>query len=146
MLHQYLIPPGQKQLEINRFDRSFEDVIYIYKDIIRRLDVVLLSYKITDLNSYYDIEYWVEKINQIGNDRTNFILVGTHLDKEESREVNKSMIDSGKNYVIRLVKNLRPTWNGFCTSMEVSNHSGENISRLRRLISGSIIHASGFQI
>ena len=47
VLHQYLVPPGQKALDLSESGRSFENIIEIYRSLIRRVDVVLLSYRIT---------------------------------------------------------------------------------------------------
>ncbi len=146
VMHQYLVPPGQKSVEITNRERSFEDVLRIYQSIIRRVDVVLVSYKITDLDTYNDIEYWLEKINPIIHPKTIFILVGTHLDMDEQREVTDPIIKNGTAYASGLLKNLQPEWKGHVTSMEVSNTSGENIDRLRRLISGAILVACGVQV
>jgi len=88
----------------------------------------------------------VENVNGIINDRTNFILVGTHLDKLDGREVTDEMVQSGIRYVTTLIKHIRPTWKGYLTSLEVSNVSGENIAQLRKLISGFIILAAGVQV
>lgn len=144
ILHQYLIPPGQKDFEVNPRSRSYDDVLAIYEPIIRRIDVVLLSYKLTRLDSFNDLEYWVEKVSRICNDQTNFILVGTFLDQEENREVSQESVKTGTKYVYNLLKGLRPTWSGHCSSLEVSNLSGENISNLKTLISQGLILASGF--
>lgn len=146
VLHQYLVPPGQKALDLSDKGRSFENVIEIYRSMIRRVDVGLFLYKITDLDSYHDIEYWVEKVNTIMNDSTNFIMVGTHLDRSGQREVTSEMLEVGKKYVYSLLKKSRPTWNGYLNSLEVSNVTGENINKLRKLISGGILLASGLQI
>ncbi|HTX80272.1 MAG TPA: hypothetical protein VMC62_11410 [Longilinea sp.] len=146
VLQQYLVPPGQKAVDIEQQGRSFQDVIEIYRAMIRRVDVILLSYKINDLDSYHEIEYWVENVNGIINDHTNFILVGTHLDKSDGREVSDEMTQSGVRYVTTLIKHIRPTWSGYITAQEVSNTSGENITQLRKLISGFIILAAGIQV
>jgi len=144
--HQYLVPPGQKAIEVAEKGRSFEDVIEIYRAIIRRVDVILLSYKINDLDTYHEIEYWVENVNGIINDKTNFILVGTHLDDMENREVTDEMVKSGMDYVTSLIRSIRPTWKGYIASLEVSNINGENTAQLRKMISGFIILASGSQL
>lgn len=146
VLHQYLVPPGQKALDLSEKGRSFENVIEIYRSMIRRVDVILFLYKITDIDSYHDIEYWVAKVNAIMNDSTNFIMVGTHLDQAAQREVSSEMLEVGKKYVFSLIKKSRPTWNGYLNSLEVSNVTGENIPKLRKLISGGILLASGIQI
>ncbi len=144
--HQYLVPPGQKAIEVAEKGRSFEDVIEIYRAIIRRVDVILLSYKINDLDTYHEIEYWVENVNGIINDKTNFILVGTHLDAIDKREVTDEMVKSGVQYVTSLIRNIRPTWKGHIASLEVSNINGENTAQLRKMISGFIILATGIQV
>lgn len=146
ILHQYLIPPGQKEFGIAPESRSYDDVLQTYRPIIKRIDVVLLSYKVTNANSFNDIEYWVEKANEICNDNTNFILVGTHLDQKEKREVMPEDIETGPRYIFELIKGIRNTWNGHCTSMEVSSLSGENINKLRTLISQRLIMAAGYVV
>ncbi len=146
ILHQYLIPPGQKDFEVDPRSRSYDQVMRIYAPIIKRIDVVLLSYKVTRLETFHDLEYWVEKVSTICNDKTNFILVGTHLDRRKDREVMPDSIETGKKFVIELMKGLRTTWVGHCTSLEVSNLSGENISHLRTLISQGLVLAAGQKI
>jgi GTPase SAR1 family protein len=146
VLQQYLVPPGQKEVELAERSRTFEDVIQIYQSIIRRVDVVLVSYKITDIDTYHDVEYWLEKVNHIAHDKTSFIIVGTHLDLHMQREVNDRMIKTGRDYVSTLMKNFKPSWKGYVTSIEVSNINGENILQLRKLISGSIILAAGIPV
>jgi hypothetical protein len=44
------------------------------------------------------------------------------------------------------MKGFRPGWKGLVRSMEVSNVSGENILRLKKLISASVILASGIPL
>jgi len=146
VLQQYLVPPGQKALDLSEKGRSFENVIEIYRSMIRRVDVGLFLYKINDIDSYNDMEYWVEKVMDIINDSTNFIMVGTHLDKSDMREVTPQILEVGKKYVYGLLKKRRPTWHGYLNAIEVSSVSGENIHKLRKLISGGIILASGIKI
>jgi GTPase SAR1 family protein len=142
ILQQYLVPPGQKAQEGDQSGRSYEQVIDIFTPMIQRVDVVLLSYKITLLDTFHDLEHWIEKVTPICNDCTHFILVGTHLDQQHQREVMPQTVQRGKEYVCELVKNMRPNWKGNCFSLEVSNLSGENIAKLRSLISGSILHTA----
>lgn len=145
VLQQYLVPPGQKSSELSEWGRSFDEVITIYRSVIRRLDVVLVSYNITDLDSYNDIEYWLEKVSKTIHDRTNFILVGTHLDKGDQREVSEKIVEVGVDYVYKLIQSLRVNWNGQVNAMEVSSISGENIKTLRKMVSNSILLASGLR-
>lgn len=146
VLHQYLIPPGQKDFEIDPHSRSYDDVLDIYRPIIKRIDVILLSYKVTNVDSFNDIEYWVEKATEICSDHTNFILVGTHLDQKEKREVMPENVETGTQYVFELIGGIRSSWAGHCTAMEVSSLSGENINKLRTLISQGLVMAAGYPV
>jgi GTPase SAR1 family protein len=146
ILQQFLVPPGQKSAELSEWGRNFDEIITIYRSIIRRVDVVLVSYSITDLDSYNDIEYWLEKVSSLIHDRSNLIIVGTHLDKSDHREVTIPDVEIGVDYVKNLMKGFRPSWKGLVRSMEVSNVSGENILRLKKLISASVILASGLPL
>lgn len=146
VLQQYLIPPGQKEFEVDPRSRSYAQVMQIYQALIRRIDVVLLSYKITRLETFHDLEYWVEKVSEVCSSQTNFILVGTHLDQKGLREVMPESIQTGKEYLIELMKGLKSNWKGHCSSIEVSNLNGQNISHLRTLISQGLILAGGHSL
>lgn len=143
VVQQFLIPPGQRKIEGNASGRTYEDVIAIFRFHIRKVDVVLLSYMITRLESFSDLESWIHQVVDLCNENTDFILVGTHLDLEEQREVHPANINSGKEYVEKILRSLRPTWRGQCAALEVSNHNGVNIAALRQLISRSILRARG---
>jgi GTPase SAR1 family protein len=141
VLQQYLIPPGQKKSEGDTTGRGYEDVISIYRFQIRKVDVVLLSYMITRLESFQDLEYWVHQVNELCNDHTSFILVGTHLDREAEREVMPTHTVTGTAYVEEKLRSLRPTWRGYCAALEISNLTGANLQELRHAISSAILHA-----
>lgn len=138
---QYLVPPGQRKKAEGELGRTYEDVIDIYRFHFRRVDVVLLSYMITQLESFNDIEEWIHLVNDLCSDDTNFILVGTHLDLETQREVLPTAVQVGKEYVESTVRALRPTWRGECTTLEVSSYNGANLDLLRRRISQAILRA-----
>ena len=141
VLQQYLIPPGQKEAEGDSTGRSFEDVVDIYRFQIRRVDVVLLSYSITRIESFHDLEYWVQQVNELCNDQTSFILVGTHLDREAEREVMPAHVCDGQAYVEATLRAVRPNWRGTCTAVEISSLTGANLIDLRQLISLVILRA-----
>ena len=138
---QLLTPPGQKDIEGDTTGRSFEQVMDIYRFMVRRIDVVLLAYSITNLESFQDLEFWVEKIDEYCGDSTHFVLVGTHLDEDHRREVTEENLSVGKEYIESFVKNRRPGWRGKCLGIEVSNHSGDNILQLKHMISYGILRA-----
>lgn len=141
---QLLTPPGQKDFEGDTTGRSFEQVMDIYRFMIRRIDVALLAYSITDLSSFQDLEFWIEKIDEYCGDNTHFVLVGTHLDEDHRREVTESNFKTGIEYIASFLKERRPNWRGKCLGIEISNHSGTNILELKRMISRAILRAQDY--
>jgi GTPase SAR1 family protein len=141
IVQQFMIPPGQKAMEGDIGGRSYEEVIDIYRFMIRRIDVVLLSYKITQLDSFQDLEFWINKVDELVNDKTEYILVGTHLDMDRTREVSYQNMQMGTEYISRYIRQMRPEWRGTCSALEVSNLNGENLEVLRKRISYSILRA-----
>ncbi len=78
-------------------------MLRIYQPIIRRVDVVLLSYKVPQIETFHDLEYWAEKVCEISSEQTNLILVGTHPDQKENHQFTPESIATGKKYVIELI-------------------------------------------
>jgi GTPase SAR1 family protein len=140
---QYLIPPGQKESEGDFNSRSFEAVLQIYMDIIGIPQVILLTYDITNLESFYDLEFWVSQASRIADNLTELILVGTHLDSSEGRVVDNNMIAHGINFIEQAMIAGIPEWKGECCYMEVSNLNTINIAVLRSLITRKILRTKG---
>ena len=92
---QFLVPPGQKETEGDPSGRSFERVIDIFRPTIHRLDVVLFTYDLTSMESFHDLVYWIDGVGDLLNHASHFILLGTHLDKENQLEVTRKDIDEG---------------------------------------------------
>jgi hypothetical protein len=141
VMQQYLVPPGQKESEGISGGRSFEKVIETYRFMIKQIDVVLLSYKLVEVDSFNDLEYWVNQALELSNPSTQFILVGTHLDMDNSREVTPEMITNGSEFVRSCILAKYPDWNGKVPALEVSTINMQNITLLRNTISVGIIHA-----
>ena len=135
---QFLVPPGQKQGEGDPAGRSFEEVIDIFRPTIHRLDVVLFTYDLVQRESFHDLVYWIDGVGDLLNDATHFILLGTHLDRED-REVSKQDIKDGMGYLAKELRSLRPSWKGNFAHLEISNLTGENMEQLLYYIAGSII-------
>ncbi len=136
---QFLIPPGQKENEGDSTGRSFEKVIEIYRSSIRRLDVVLFTYDLANIETFHDLVYWVDSVAMLVNDATHFILLGTHLDQKDVSEISNDEIKEGLEYLRKEIAADRPTWQGNCTNLEVSCVSGENLGLLLKIISGCVI-------
>jgi len=73
------------------------------------------------------------------NDATHFILLGTHLDQKETREVSEDEIKEGLENLRKEILANRPAWTGKCTQLEVSCVSGENLDVLLRYLAASIV-------
>lgn len=136
---QFLIPPGQKEADGDSTGRSFERVMKIYQPSIHRLDVVLFTYDLGKVETFHDLVYWVDGVSTFMNDATHFILLGTHLDQRDENEISTIEIKDGLEYLRREIINLRPDWQGNCTTLEVSCTSGENLTILLRYLAGSVI-------
>lgn len=138
---QFLVPPGQKEIEGDPTGRSFEKVIEIYKSTIRRLDVVLFTYNLSNHDSFHDLAFWVDSVGKLMSDTTDFILLGTHLDKINEVEITPEEIKEGLEYLRKEILVTRPSWAGRCTQLEVSCVTGENLKTLLRYLAGCIVSA-----
>jgi GTPase SAR1 family protein len=138
---QYLILPGQKEMDGDNTGRSFETVLGLYRFMIRRVDVVLLTYDITSLDSFYDLEFWTEKASDLIHNKTEYILVGTHLDLQEKREVTQDVVNSGIDFICERTRQNKPEWAGECFAIEVSNTSMQNQEYLKSLVSYAILYS-----
>lgn len=67
---QYLIQPGQKDSEGDLNSRSYERVLALYRDIIGIPNIILLIFDITNMESFQDLEFWVEQATRLANDKT----------------------------------------------------------------------------
>ncbi len=141
IMQQYLVPPGQKASEGISGGRSFEDTISTYRFLFSQIDVVLFSYKLVEVNTFNDLEFWVQEALALSNPATQYILVGTHLDMNHSREVTPQMIANGSEFIRSQIKEKYPDWRGKVPSLEVSAINNENLILLRNTISVGILRS-----
>ena len=78
---QFLVPPGQKESEGDQTGRTFEQVIDIYNSMIKRLDVVLFTYDVGNLESFHDLTYWVDGVGRLMNDATGYLFKATSINQ-----------------------------------------------------------------
>ena len=138
ILIQMLVPPGQRGNHLDGTGRSFEDVIQIYRFYIRRIDVVLLTYSLADRESFYATEQWLAKVAELCNFRTCFILLGTHLDQMDRREVGQDQITDGLEFLTRHITLVIPAWQGKFTHLEISNLTGYHLNELKKYLAWCI--------
>lgn len=145
VVSQLLIPPGQKESEEGKSGRTFDQVMDIYKFILTSVDVILLTYDISVRESFLDLKYWLNALGGLYGPSTNFLMVGTHLDKSDvARQVQPSDIEKGEIQVQSYFNRKMPDWRGSCFSLEVSNYTGKNMEKLEILISKSILWSRGY--
>ena len=142
---QFLVPPGKKRGEGDPAGRSFEDVIEIFKPTIHRLDVVLFTYDLTSKESFQGLAYWIDGVEDLLNDASHFILLGTHLDKTDLVEVTKQDIEQGLEHLASEIRSKRPGWKGNFAHLEVSNLTGENLESLIFYLAGSVVSSRQMQ-
>lgn len=141
---QILVPPGQKKTEVGKAGRTFEQVMELYRFHIRSVDIIILTYNLSARDSFIDLKYWLNAVSGFYSDTTNFLLVGTHLDKAaESRKVQQEDIDKGQQQIEQFFQMKMPEWKGSCFTVEISNLNGQNMEKLEFLISKSILWARG---
>ncbi len=143
---QFLVPPGQKQEDGDPTGRSFEAVIDIFRPTIHRLDVVLFTYDMTSMDSFHDLVYWIDSVGDLLNDTSHFILLGTHLDRENDLEITRGDIDEGLEYLASEMRSMLPSWKGNFARLEVSNLTGENLESLLYYLAGSVISAHQMRV
>jgi hypothetical protein len=143
---QYFIPPGQRDSEGDIHSRSYEQVMEIYLDIIDNPSVILLVYDLTQLESFNDLEFWVEKAANLADQNTEVLLVGTHLESSAGLSVDAGLITNGCRYIEQCLRNLISEWHGTCQNMEVSNITGERMTSLKRSISFAILRSKGISL
>jgi len=139
IIMQILVPPGQKTSEGDSLSRSYEEVMKIYRFHIKMVDVVILTYKLNDINTYNQLDFWVSKVNDFCNDNTHFVLLGSHSDLTESREIPEDQILEGLDYLSKKISSLRPNWKGTLKKVEISNLTGKNIDKLNEMLAEGII-------
>ncbi len=141
VLQQYLVPPGQKELESFNDGRSYEQIIKTYRFMFKQIDVVLLSFRIVEMESFNDLEYWVNQALELSNPHTQFILVGTHLDMDKLREVTPDMIRNGCEFVRSCILARYPGWEGKVPAIEISTTNRQNMDLLKNAVSVGILRA-----
>lgn len=141
---QYFTPPGQKEMEGDLTGRSFEKVIELYRDIISIPQVVLLVYDLSSLESFHNLEFWVDQAIKMIDEKSEFILVGTHLDAVDHLSVDTDLIYNGIRFIEKSVRAVLPGWQGLCQHIEISSKTNANIPALRKLISLNILRIRGF--
>jgi Ras-related protein Rab-8A len=78
------------QVTLNIWDTAGQERFRnITKSFYKGAHGIILTYSITDHNSFAHIESWIEQIREVGNSDTNMILVGSKADLEDDRKVTK---------------------------------------------------------
>ena len=92
----YTVQVGDKVIKLQIWDTCGQEV---YRSLIssfyRNSSLAILVYSIDDLNSFSNLESWLNELKSQGNVDMNIFLVGNKADLEESRKVTK---DEGQTF------------------------------------------------
>ena len=100
---QLFIMPGQKGKAEEGTGLAFEDALDLYFDIrsINEVIVLVLTYNLSSITTFQNLEYWLNRAieQELIKDYTNIILLGTHLDREDTTIVKDEEIEAGLKFI-----------------------------------------------
>ncbi len=100
---QLFIMPGQKGQAEKGTGLAFEDALDLYFDIrsINEVIVLVLTYSLDNINTFQNLEYWLDRAieQELIKEYTNIILLGTHLDCENTVIVKDEEIEQGRQFI-----------------------------------------------
>lgn len=143
--------PGQKGRAKKGEGLAFEDALDLYFAVrtVKEVIVLILTYNFTDINTFQNLEYWVDKSLESGliNKNTHIILLGTHLDKKNLITVSESDIKNGLHFVRARINNQA----NFTIEadqllvVKISNLTREGIDDLKSAIAHAFLRVFNFQ-
>lgn len=144
---QLFIMPGQKGKEQPGKGLAFEDACEMYSSVAttKKVITLILTYDLTDMNTFQQLEYWLNQAMEKNfiQKHTSIIILGTHLDAINHREVTNENITAGKEFVRNYLSNQLgiELLEDKIYSLEISNISGKGFSDLKSIISLSFLKA-----
>lgn len=95
--------PSGKEIRLKIFDTAGQERFRsITINYIKKADGIILIYDISNLDSFYSVERWMENIKSALGDKVPLILVGNKCDLENKRKVEKEMgIEKSNKYNIK---------------------------------------------
>ncbi|MHA1218206.1 MAG: hypothetical protein ACTSSN_05560 [Candidatus Heimdallarchaeaceae archaeon] len=100
---QLFIMPGQKGKAEEGTGLAFEDALDLYFDIrsINEVIVLVLTYNLNSITTFQNLEYWLNRAieQELIKEYTNIILLGTHLDQENTIIVKDEEIEAGRKFI-----------------------------------------------
>lgn len=147
---QLFIMPGQKGRAERGQGLAFEDAVdfYLQASSIKVVLALVLTYDLTDLSTFQELEYWLERAieRDMIKNYTSIIILGTHLDVDKE-QLNDDYIEGSKKYIQSLIldkigieKDLENIH-----SVKISNTTEEGIEELKQAINQSFISAFKIQ-
>ncbi|MHA1398157.1 MAG: hypothetical protein ACTSSF_10750 [Candidatus Heimdallarchaeaceae archaeon] len=146
---QLFIMPGQKGKATKGEGLAFEDALDLYFNIrsINEVIVLVLTYNLTDLSTFQNLEYWLSQAieQELLKEYTSIILLGTHLDLNETCEVDDNIINAGKVFVQQYIRDRIGVFieDEKIFSVKISNLTKEGISEFQKAISESFFNSFG---
>ena len=148
---QLFIMPGQKGRAEKGTGLAFEDALDLFFDIrsIDEIIVLVLTYSLIDISTFQNLEFWLNQAieQELIQDYTSIILLGTHLDAEHFRLVTDYNIEQGKKFIEQYVEDkigirISPER---IISVKISNLTQEGIREFQEAISEGFYHSFGIK-
>ena len=144
---QLFILPGQRGKGEAGEGLAFEDAIDMYLNVRSINDIItlILTYSLSDIRTFQNLEYWLNRAidHELISDYTSIILLGTHLDHSISTSINDSMIEGGKEFIIKTIEDKLGYNIGHnrIYSSKISNLTRTGIGDLQDNVSQTFFHA-----
>ncbi len=148
---QLFIMPGQKGKAEKGTGLAFEDALDLYFDIrsIDEVIVLVLTYSLVDITTFQNLEYWLNQAieHELIQDYTSIVLLGTHLDAEDSVLVSDENVQQGIQFIERYVEDkigihISPER---IIPVKISNVTQEGIKEFQEAISEGFYHSFGIK-
>ncbi len=135
ILLQMYVPPGQRSTDQAEELGTFEKVMdtFSFMPNMQNISVVLLVYKLSEFRTLAVLENWLETaiMNNLINDFTSVVLVGTHLDITPF-DVKPEQVVQATDFVRSKIEESISNWRGCVEQTYVSNVTGTGIPELKK--------------
>ncbi|NHJ48536.1 MAG: hypothetical protein FK733_12195 [Asgard group archaeon] len=148
---QIFIMPGQRGSNPPGEGLAFEDACDMYFKVsnMREVMALVLTYDLTDINTFQELEYWLERAlaRNLVKQHTSIIILGTHLDQKDHLIVLDDYIENARQFVYDFIqeKSELDIKLDDIHIAKVSNQTGEGIEEFKQIINRSFLSAFKIQ-
>merc|ERR1711871_705623 len=86
---------GNNRIKLQIWDTAGQERFQtITSNYYRNSKVVIIVYDITDKESFYNLNKWIEQCNQFNGEKVLKIIVGNKIDSENKREIDRELVNN----------------------------------------------------